>query len=50
MKTFVFIVQTAWLSDIDFAVTAYSVSEARLLAEKEWPPKNGHKLFFQYSY
>jgi hypothetical protein len=50
MKTFVFIIQTVWLTDVDFGVQAENIQQARELAEKEWPPKSGHKIFYNYSY
>ena len=50
MKTYVFIIQTAWLTDVDFAVTASSIDEAYNKVVQEWPVKSGHRAFFQYSY
>jgi hypothetical protein len=50
MKTYVFIIQTAWLTDVDFAVEAENSEQARIMVDKEWPPKNGHRAFFNYSY
>jgi hypothetical protein len=50
MKTFVFIIQTAWGTDVDFSVNAENIKEAINLVSIEWPVKNGHSLFFNYSY
>jgi hypothetical protein len=50
MKTFVFIIQTAWLTDLDEAVNAMTINEAYEIVELMWPKKSGHRIFFTYSY
>jgi len=45
MKTYNFIIQTAWGTDVDFSVKADNIDDAYMAAEKEWPKEAGHRIF-----